>query len=609
MRTLFSLLLLALFGTLASAQTAETRDSDETAVAQDPTTITLRYNDSNPDSIVVELVAPKDSDSLRKIALSDTLFVVVQNRPDSFVVNYTRTSCAGEQTSESLPYDDDASRYMHVTNTTKQVQAFSIGAYSPGEDNFAVELIDKKSSTCYPFTCLADGYLFLPSGKDSSEIEDKALIWRNHRSESYHKRKTSYIIYDWSTNEIASMPSSVPYDQSIAMHVININPNLYEVEINGQVSNLNTAGLTQLSQLLTPSPATPPSPAEGQEEVPAQDSDEKTDTRADSLLTASQKAACLFMELDIFLQRKLMDTRPSIDFFEAELLILNENIKTILNLDAVSRSTIQAHADQMLEEAKSLEGEAEQQVRQWAAQVRQAAELYHRLINITYEVRSVALQPGEHDLVVFNMEVKKDGAVIHDQPYRVPVRGGIKIDASTGLVFTGLQNFSYATRDTTVSDTTFFRTPDFQTTDSITAITPTTQKIITRADPGIGDLGLGLMAHFYSRNTIFGINLCAPGSRCINNISAGLNLGVVTTADLSPRFMFGVSLIFGLQQRFILSGGLSAGKVKRLAPGLEIGGLLESSTSVVPTNDVTHDSWYISFTFNLDAPTSNTGDD
>lgn len=187
-----------------------------------------------------------------------------------------------------------------------------------------------------------------------------------------------------------------------------------------------------------------------------------------------------------------------------------------------------------------------------------------------------AVSPGENDKLLVDISINEINpnvtpdkySKIRDggkSPIKVNVTGGLKIDGSGGLFITSLIDHNFKNVAETYQDTSFFKTVDFQTTDSITAITEASRNRIEREDNGQFDLSAGALVHFYIRN-----------SRTFN---VGLSLGATINTQQTLRYLFGASLLVGRKQRVSFSGGLALGKVKRLATGLEEGQIFTGDAS------------------------------
>nr|WP_314493461.1 hypothetical protein [uncultured Chryseobacterium sp.] len=118
--------------------------------------------------------------------------------------------------------------------------------------------------------------------------------------------------------------------------------------------------------------------------------------------------------------------------------------------------------------------------------------------------------------------------------YRVWINGGLKIDISAGVFLTSLYDEEYEARD---------------------IVGNTTDKQIMLKKRGDYDFAFGSTI-----NTNFRFN---------SWIQPQINFGFVFTQNQKFQLLFGGGIIFGREERWILSGGLSMGVVDRLANGFE----------------------------------------
>src|SRR5690606_32317575 len=128
-----------------------------------------------------------------------------------------------------------------------------------------------------------------------------------------------------------------------------------------------------------------------------------------------------------------------------EIENINGKIRTELKIASPLSS------EKILEKATELLGQVGDSVHKeaagYAGQMRAGAELYRLITHISYVTRSAVVQPGNNDILRFELKVKEGQNVKADEPYDIPIVGGWKADFSTGLFLTGLRNFEYATRD------------------------------------------------------------------------------------------------------------------------------------------------------------------
>lgn len=144
------------------------------------------------------------------------------------------------------------------------------------------------------------------------------------------------------------------------------------------------------------------------------------------------------------------------------------------------------------------------------------------------------------------IEVKYIGADnIASKPENIRMSGGMKIDFSAGFVLTGLRDFTYTLKNTTVN----------YAPGAGMAARDTTGNVIAKEDDGNNQVGVGLLTHFYPRLS--------------SHYNIGGTVGLMTSTSLNLRVMLGgsvlISSLFGSNNRVSFSGGVVWGKVKRLS--------------------------------------------
>ncbi|MGD1848942.1 MAG: hypothetical protein ACFB10_26415 [Salibacteraceae bacterium] len=279
--------------------------------------------------------------------------------------------------------------------------------------------------------------------------------------------------------------------------------------------------------------------------------------------------------------------KPYLDQQEylADWAHLNQKLKehfgvygSALKLDAVGQ--------QLLKKIKSTSTGEEYIAYQTA--VEKAVKLYASLSSLQFYQSFAPLKPGNVDELQYELTIKQ-GTDPSDNGtktiYKIPVRGGLKIDFSSGLFVSGLFDRGYTTRTQTSMDTSYFVTPTFQMTDSIIAVDEKQEQQILEVDRGKAEITLGGLMHFYTRQTRF--------------VNGALSIGGSVNSAGTTRYMGGGSLLLGYQRRFAISGGVAMGNVKRLGSGLEVGGILDAEKTEVPTRDVFKTSWFLGFTYNI----------
>ena len=183
---------------------------------------------------------------------------------------------------------------------------------------------------------------------------------------------------------------------------------------------------------------------------------------------------------------------------------------------------------------------------------------------------------AEKDVIKFDIKItpRKDITNVANLENRqfsttVPIKGGVKIDFSTGLfITTGLHDKRYSLNQSP--------------TDSLSST------ISENKNNNVAQISLGALMHISKRTT----NCFKPGF----TFGFGLN-----STDISNASVFlGISGIFGSKERFIASLGLSLSQVDYLKGEYELNkGYLTTKISSELTEKTTRGGLFLSLTYNL----------
>lgn len=148
------------------------------------------------------------------------------------------------------------------------------------------------------------------------------------------------------------------------------------------------------------------------------------------------------------------------------------------------------------------------------------------------------IQVPNSDLVNLKITVKdNEGKVVSTVPLSYYNRAGYKIDFSTGFFYTNLEDQEYKAVNK------FSSAPPYTSIDTVFQI--------KQKEKGKGKIAIGVLAHYYPRWFKY-FNIAA---------SCGFSY---QAENRIVNFLTGLSVLCGNQQRFIISGGASFGKVKAL---------------------------------------------
>lgn len=157
---------------------------------------------------------------------------------------------------------------------------------------------------------------------------------------------------------------------------------------------------------------------------------------------------------------------------------------------------------------------------------------------------------------------------VEECEYNIWLKGGLKIDISGGVYITSLVNREYYTE---------------------TDKTDATKKIISEKEQGNYDFGFGSS-----------INIAYRTARWIN---PAINVGAIFTTNQQFQLLTGLGAILGKEERIILSGGVSMGRISQLAQNLKVGQSVDlGDNGTIPTSSVFKFGGYFGITYNFNAP-------
>lgn len=197
------------------------------------------------------------------------------------------------------------------------------------------------------------------------------------------------------------------------------------------------------------------------------------------------------------------------------------------------------------------------------ALVQQTRMVLSTLVNTKFLYQYNVPQLQNADKIVFNLSInpKKDvGGVMHmtDELIEIPLRGGWKIDFSTGFYYSNIKNKEFGLRDVIRGDTL------------------SAKEVVDEGGKDFGKHTAGITAlmHIYPR---------------MGSVQPALTFGVGKGLDLNYSFVFGGSLLMGRDNRFVISSGYNYSNVKTLSNRyLDVDNNLmevdKSATSVVNVN-------------------------
>jgi len=200
------------------------------------------------------------------------------------------------------------------------------------------------------------------------------------------------------------------------------------------------------------------------------------------------------------------------------------------------------------------------------------ASTYIAINEQTFSVKSFIPRPNADDLILSitakpNPVYNKNGEEIKiDIPFMV--KGGCKIDFSTGIFFSN------------IVDKEFVNKPNYLN-DSITGYN------LIQADKNSLGYGIAGYIHAYWRTAC--------------NMNLSFTAGVGIDQNTQVKFMPGISLILGRNERLIINGGFAIGKQKVLSNVQDENHLYKEKVDPVYT-ETFKKGWFLGISYNLSKP-------
>lgn len=116
------------------------------------------------------------------------------------------------------------------------------------------------------------------------------------------------------------------------------------------------------------------------------------------------------------------------------------------------------------------------------------------------------------------------------------------------------------------------------------------ENAIVAEEGGVVQPSLATFIHFYPHNSRSGMALAGTFG-----IGIPLSLSNITALN----FYLGPSLMFGRGQRIVLSGGITAGPIKKLGKGFEVGDPFDPNLGDIPTRTAYDLGYFLSISFNV----------
>lgn len=188
------------------------------------------------------------------------------------------------------------------------------------------------------------------------------------------------------------------------------------------------------------------------------------------------------------------------------------------------------------------------------------------LIGKSKHFKFIPLQIQNKDFTYFNVTGLSKGRPVYYREYIFHNRWGFKADFSAGFVATKLMDHRYIMK-------------------SVQDSTGASFNQILRQDDGKFQIGVAIHGHFYTRFA--------------RRFNLALSPGFSFNTDSRVNYLLGGSILMGKEQRFIINGGIAFGKVLRISDIYEVGDLIDTNITEVPTKEKWNRGWYLGVSYNF----------
>lgn len=369
--------------------------------------------------------------------------------------------------------------------------------------------------------------------------------------------KANTLEYKFNASNDAELLTKVPHNGAVQVHVKNVNPFLYDIEIEGQSLTFNNQAPAGLVTALIPSldvPSTDENKATTASVTPQtvphvahHDGGRVASAEVDNAnkayenIQAQQQA---LIELEAIAENKNLSV---------ENLAQEKDNWLKRNYPKADAQTIQKEAQKAVEcwdgcyqdaqnslqDPVQLKALAEMQTAlvkaDYQALPTKINTLYNQLAPASFEHYSIPFIPTDNaDELVIHVKISPKesaeatvGETVTEYPCTLRVTGGLKVDFSAGVGLAFMPDAAYVLKDLD------------------TALQVTREP---SSSPNIGALAL---VHFSYQTGA--------------SLTGGLSAGVMYDDSKRLRYLLGGSLLIGRRQRIAVSGGVAVGKVQLLS--------------------------------------------
>jgi hypothetical protein len=299
-------------------------------------------------------------------------------------------------------------------------------------------------------------------------------------------------------------------------------------------------------------------------------------------LTPLQLFTKLRNELRKYADEKMKTENLDVEVVENGVAYIKEQMTEHLDITDFSATGILKAAEQKAKDVDKSELESYFKI------VHEVVDLFVKIASYKrYNNHNILIE--NKDLISLTLNRYRDGrlATMNKEAVRsYYTAGGVKVDFSVGLFGGSLVNKGFTTKTEWFSDTSYVRGPNGVVDTTIESIDSVQRKRIIKEDNGNFTIGPAIMTHIYWRSG--------------TDVNFSATLGIAINQQALPRYLFGGSVMFGRDSRWVFSSGVALGPIKDLAGGYKVGDVVKlDELNTIPLKDVWKSSVFLSLTFNM----------
>jgi len=529
----------------------------------------------------IEITLKKDGTSVRKTISGEKVIKVLNETEAATNIHLGSLKFDISKDGETLVFEDGPTNNLRLKiDTTKIIPQFA-----------SLRITDSKGKVILPPKTEGDttkkditpDYIFIPDNGQEAEYQKELCDTQECCEDLTVCPDDAEIVYDFRNKRACYFRDGKPktlkkfhprVDETLHLRIMNYHPYLDSIVVSKNFENRNQEYGPEFISLMRAG-----KPAEAE-------SEQSKDTTA-----AAQSSTDVIQqfrnEMKQFYEAKIgkeSSAGLTLVLLEKYVDYIQKNVLVQFKVSSSSPEAVRNSAVQMIET------EPDANKRKALRKILEEGLRYYSLILQYNVVGNANFQIKNYDITSLTLEnyKPKSAGAKEILTYEYFNRGGFKIDFSAGLFLHGLVDHRFTTIPTTGFDTTYTM-GNPPVIDKIT-IVPKGRILRERSDDFT--VSMGVISHAYSR----------WGKR----VNTGFSLGIITDKredDIRLKYLTGLSLLLGSEQRLVLSVGAIVGKANRLAEGLAEGDLVDPAAPGEAINIQTRElfckSWFVGVSYNF----------